>query len=642
MTSWFKQWKSAHEVLSRHENSKQHIDSLAALCSRKSTGQIDMKLVTQYESEIQYWRQVLHRIVSVVQFLCIRGLPFRGRTEEVGSPNNGNYLGLLELLSQYDTFLAEHMRIHANKGRGHTSYISSTICEEMIELMGQKVLSVIVDEIKTAKYFSISVDSTPDVSHVDQLTIVIRYVQDTGPIERFLKFVPMFSHTGSEIANLILTFLEENGIDIKNCRGQSYDNASNMSGKYNGVQAKIREKCDIALYVPCTAHSLNLVGSCAAECCPTSVGFFNLLQGLYSWLSASTHRWHIHNKHMNGLPVAKALSETRWSARHDAVKALNRGYKENISALEELAADENQPLKCRAEAEGYLKSLQKLETVILLEVWDTILERLHKTNVSLQEKGLSLNTAVNLLKSVLLYIESQRNEFASFESKGKIKCEVKDYTYSNRRPLKRKRQFDESKVSEMQLSPREKFKTEVFICVIDHLTTALHHRLDSYKTVQKMFDFFSDLTNLSTGDITGAATKLINKYPDDFEECFSSELIQFAELFKSIHGGKEQNGYNDSIELEMLMFLNRFKCIQSFPNVHIALRIYLCMMTSNCSGERSFSKMKKIKSDLRSTMGQQRLSMLSLMSIENDIVSALNYTKLIEEFAIRKARKCSL
>ena len=67
------------------------------------------------------------------------------------------------------------------------------------------------------------------------------------------------------------------------------------------------------------------------------------------------------------VPVVKALSETRWSAPHDAVKALNGGYNDNISALEELAADENQPLKCRAEAEGSLKSLnKKIEKLISL------------------------------------------------------------------------------------------------------------------------------------------------------------------------------------------------------------------------------------------------------------------------------------
>ena len=127
-----------------------------------------------YESEVQYWQQVLLRIVSVVKFICVSGLAFRGKSEVIGSLNNGNCLRILELLSEYDTFLAEHNSKHANKGRGYAFYLSSTICEKMIELMDQKVLSVIVVEIKTAKYFSISVDSTPDIMHVDQLTVIIR------------------------------------------------------------------------------------------------------------------------------------------------------------------------------------------------------------------------------------------------------------------------------------------------------------------------------------------------------------------------------------------------------------------------------------------------------------------------------------
>ena len=314
LTIGFNDWKHAHEMLLSHENSKQHLDAMAALCARKSSSQIDSGLVKLYESEVQYWQQVLRRIVSVVKFICVRGLAFRGKNELIGSSNNGNYLGILELLSEYDTFLAEHISNHANKGRGHASYLSSTICEEMIELMGHKVLSVIVDEIKTAKYFSISVDSTPDIMHVDQLTLIIRFVLQSGPVERFLKFIPIFSHTGLKIALIILQFLEENGINIENCRGQSYDNAANMSGMYNGVQAIIRERCSVAYYVPCTAHSLNLVGKCAVECCPVAVRFFDLLQSLYAWLVASTHRWQVHRKHLRGLPVTKALSDTRWSA----------------------------------------------------------------------------------------------------------------------------------------------------------------------------------------------------------------------------------------------------------------------------------------------------------------------------------------
>ena len=67
---------------------------------------------------------------------CVRGLAFRGKNELIDSSNNVNYLGILELLNEYDTFLAEHISKHSNKGRGRASYLSSTICEEMIELMG--------------------------------------------------------------------------------------------------------------------------------------------------------------------------------------------------------------------------------------------------------------------------------------------------------------------------------------------------------------------------------------------------------------------------------------------------------------------------------------------------------------------------
>lgn len=643
LTRGFNDWKHANKLLSNHENCKQHLDAMAALCARKSSRHIDSDLVEQYESEIQYWKQVLRRIVSVVQFLCIRGLAFRGKSELIGSSKNGNYLGILELLSEYDTFLAAHIRKHANKGRGHTSYLSSTICEEVIELMGQTVLSVIVNEIKLAKYFSISVDSTPDVMHVDQLTVIVRYVLQSGPIERFIKFIPMFSHSGYEIAQIMLHFLEENGINIEDCRGQSYDNAANMSGKYNGVQAKLLEKCSVAHYVPCTAHSLNLVGKGAAESCPTAAEFFGLLQSLYSWLVSSTHRWQVHRKHLKGLPVNKALSDTRWSARYDAVRAIKKGYNENISALEELATDENLPRDSRLEAEGFLKKLQQLEVAILLEIWDAVLERFQKTSLCLQESGLSLNSAVHLLKSLLEFIKSQRSEFQCYEEKGMMMSAVKEYKESSKRPKKRKRQFDEDPSAERVLSPREKFKVDVFLIIIDKLSSALQHRLDAYKEIQGKFGFFTNLTELSDDGIRFAAKKLLEEYSNDFEDCFPSELIQFTEFFKTVSAKENKEAQsatrNTSTELKMLLLLNESKCVQTFPNVYIALRIYLSMMSSNCSGERSFSKLKRIKNEVRSCMGQQRLSLLSLMSIEHEILHSLNFTDLIDNFALRKARR---
>ena len=86
--------------------------------------------------------------------------------------------------------------------------------------MGNQVLAVVVKELQQSKYFSVSIDSTPDISHihVDQLTIVVQYVKisDGEVVERFLAFIPIESHTGEALATTFLKFLNECDIDIKN------------------------------------------------------------------------------------------------------------------------------------------------------------------------------------------------------------------------------------------------------------------------------------------------------------------------------------------------------------------------------------------------------------------------------------------
>uniref|UniRef100_A0A8D9ADI4 DUF4371 domain-containing protein n=1 Tax=Cacopsylla melanoneura TaxID=428564 RepID=A0A8D9ADI4_9HEMI len=135
-----------------------------------------------------------------------------------------------------DPFMAEHLRAFGDKGSGNTSYLSKTTYEELIALMADKVKSTILKEVTEAKYFGFVLDSTPDISHVDQLTFVIRYVTNEGlPIERFLCFVPNVGGGGQkaeENGDSVLGLFEEFHLDILNCRGQSYDNSSNMSSGF--------------------------------------------------------------------------------------------------------------------------------------------------------------------------------------------------------------------------------------------------------------------------------------------------------------------------------------------------------------------------------------------------------------------------
>jgi hypothetical protein len=57
------------------------------------------------------------------------------------------------------------------------------------------------------------------------------------------------------------------------------------------------------------------------------------------------------------------------------------------------------------------------------------------------------------------------------------------------------------------------------------------------------------------------------------------------------------------------------------------------------SAERSFSRLKAIKTCLRTTMAQERLTGLAILSIENDAASALDYSEVLGSFSSRKSRE---
>jgi hypothetical protein len=70
-----------------------------------------------------------------------------------------------------------------------------------------------------------------------------------------------------------------------------------------------------------------------------------------------------------------------------------------------------------------------------------------------------------------------------------------------------------------------------------------------------------------------------------------------------------------------------------------AMQIFLSMMITNASGERSFSKLKFIKNELRNRMTQPRLNNSSLMCTENDNLENIDFNGIIHDFVTSKCRK---
>ncbi|XP_023739319.1 uncharacterized protein LOC111887384 [Lactuca sativa] len=121
------------------------------------------------------------------------------------------------------------------------------------------------------------------------------------------------------------------------------------------------------------------------------------------------------------------------------------------------------------------------------------------------------------------------------------------------------------------------------------------------------------------------ALKFEERSDIDAEE-FYTELKLFDTL--------ETNEFSNPIDV--LKFL---KELDYFPNASIAYRILLTIPVTTTSTEMSFSKLKLMKSYLRSTMFQERLSVLAMISIKNEILESIDYEELLNQFAIKNARR---
>ena len=90
---------------------------------------------------------------------------------------------------------------------------------------------------------------------------------------------------------------------------------------------------------------------------------------------------------------------------------------------------------------------------------------------------------------------------------------------------------------------------------------------------------------MSDKELRQSAVYLNGCYPDDLKGSLSSEIVQFAAMMKNIVPTVKDK-YSCSAELMFYRILHENDMVALYPNVKIALRIYLCMFVTNCTGER--------------------------------------------------------
>ena len=131
---------------------------------------------------------------------------------------------------------------------------------KLVKITGKHIIvRDVVEGIIQSTYYSVLANEVTSHS-TEHLALCARFDDADGDIrEEFLSFQQLDCIAGQCIAEGIVGFLRDVGLQVENIRGQGYDGASNMASAHVGVQARIKELAPLATYMYCSEHCLNLV-----------------------------------------------------------------------------------------------------------------------------------------------------------------------------------------------------------------------------------------------------------------------------------------------------------------------------------------------------------------------------------------------
>ena len=330
----------------------------------------------------------------------------------------------------------------------------------------------------------------------------------------------------------------------------------------------------------------------------------------------------------------KSHAETRWESR---LKAVKYQLEDVINALEELAELQQADLAIRHEARSLSDSISEFSFIVSLNVWYDVLFSVNVVSKSLQAKSMEFEKAISLMDGCLSYIQEYREsgfDEALIKARETANLLGVPAEFPATRVRRRRRMFDYKSRDKIEESPEEMFKREFFYTLMDSVIVSIEERFTLFKDHSELWGFLYDIKKIRMDLLHGHCMNLENALTIGEDSDINS-----YELFTEIGHLKTMLPQNVTTPMEVLQFFHDSNIFDAFPNTWVALRILLTLPVTVASGERSFSKLKLIKTYLRATMGDDRLNSLAILSIENELAHSLDASDVIKQFAEKKIQK---
>lgn len=616
-----------HNLKRRHETNRSHIECLITL---KKFGYVRIetclseaykKNIEKYNETIKNNRYVVSRLIDATCYLAKQELPFRGHDEQVTSTNRGNYVELVNLMGTLDLKLSGHLSTATV-----FSGLSGDIQNDLIQSISNVLLRKIALEIKNIDFVSIIMDETTDVASKSQLSIILRYMTNEGVHERFLGFVDVSQDRSAKcLAEHVFNILQEYKICENKLIAQTYDGAAVMSGKHNGLQALVRLKCKNTIFVHCYAHKFNLVLKQSVDHIKECKIFFLTLSGLSSFFSKSTKRIHALDQEVK--KRFPSVAPTRWNYNSRLVEMMSEYRQEVLNLMTSIIENgEKWDSETLSYARGFFQTIQDFDFNFFLLIFGNILPQASILFNIMQTKIFDVTYCNTKILDFINHLKNMRNDFDRFWSKSEpyLNTEI---------PLRSKRQ----KITKVSEDKKIDYR-RLFFEIIDVLITKTNERFSEMSKLK----FFSLLDFLKFEQFMNEfPTDSMNSLKDAYGEYFDFSILK-SEL-TIVYSSTEFHKGNIH---ELWVYLTSTGLSESLPQVTKLASLILTIPATSTGAERSFSALKRIHTYLRNSQSQNRLSVLSILSIEKKLLTQIQkqksfYDDVIEDYS-KKPRRIDL
>jgi hypothetical protein len=602
-----------------HDNSKQHILNemhLALLGTTNIQAQLDSAFwldIQRHNAHVTKNRHILSKIIDCIKFCGAFELALHGHD----SKNPGVFLGLINFASEIDKTLQEHLQ-------SDTVFKSTSkdIQNDLLNCMLDVYYEEIKKEIASAPFVAVMADETTDVSSKFQMSIVLRYVKNANPVERFWGFLcpsdPDAQALTDGILSVIDPLIDQN---FDKLVGQSYDGAAAVGAKDKKIQANIKAKYPNAHFVHCYAHQLDGIMAQASSQCNQVRLFFSNIQDVPDFFSNSPERVALLDAIVGG-KIARSVP-TWWDFESRVVNVVFEYREELIECMEAIEEGKlGTNIILINQAMSIKRMLQDGRFIFWLTFFQYIMPHVD-----------------------VLFEELQRRKVDPVELKNAVEC----FTASMNK-------IKETKISEVKEEVEEGVSLELEDQIPKRRRTEAEHE-NNRAAALEVCDVIIDVAKerfAFSGHLVAASlffSEKFSEYNIDFPEReLTTAVAAYSMLDKQrlktelsvIYMREEYKSITGATSLLNFLISNNLE--DALREVKKLLEIIVTVPMITTEAERTFSTLNRIKTFLRNSMCQDRLTALAVLSIESEFVKTIPSfnEKVMDNFANKTNHRMDL